>query len=121
MAPEYAGLLNALANTLGNYCGFVTAAMAGFLFDTLEDDEKAWNYIFIINGGIALTCGTYFQVYPVDPGALSGLTHIYRKREKKDLESFIQVSSLLYLCKQQDLNGHYNQKTHLFSTIKKMI
>jgi len=76
LAPEYAGLLNALANTLGNYCGFVTAAMAGFLFDTLEDDEKAWNYIFIINGGIALTCGTYFQVYPVDPGALSGLTHM---------------------------------------------
>ena len=66
MAPEYAGLLNALANTLGNYCGFVTAAMAGFLFDTLEDDEKAWNYIFIINGGIALTCGTYIPVYPVE-------------------------------------------------------
>ena len=72
MAPEYAGLLNALANTLGNYCGFVTAAMAGFLFDTLEDDEKAWNYIFIINGGIALTCGTYIQAYPVDPGNLIG-------------------------------------------------
>ena len=66
MAPEYAGLLNALANTLGNYCGFVTAAMAGFLFDTLEDDEKAWNYIFIINGGIALTCGKSLPMHLID-------------------------------------------------------
>ena len=76
MAPEYAGLLNALANTLGNYCGFVTAAMAGFLFDSLEDDEKAWNYIFIINGAIALTCGTYIREHPVDAGASSRFTYM---------------------------------------------
>ena len=60
MAPEYAGLMNALANSLGNYCGFITAAMAGFLLDRFDDNEKAWNYIFIITGGIAFTFGASF-------------------------------------------------------------
>ena len=34
LAPEYAGLINGLANTASNNAGSLTALMAGFLFDT---------------------------------------------------------------------------------------
>ena len=75
MAPEYAGLMNALANTLGNYCGFITAAMAGFLLDRFDDNEKAWNYIFIITGGIAFTFGESLQ-FELGPSYLGNLYDI---------------------------------------------
>ena len=42
--------------------------MAGYLFDTLEDTEQAWNYIFIFNVGISMLAGKYFYKIDVDDG-----------------------------------------------------
>ena len=36
LAPEYAGLLNGIANTAANNAGSLTALLAGFLFDKEE-------------------------------------------------------------------------------------
>ena len=45
LAPEYAGLLNGMANTAANNAGSLTALMAGFLFDT-----DSFIYIFVLTG-----------------------------------------------------------------------
>lgn len=111
MAPEYAGLLNALANTLGNYCGFVTAAMAGFLFDSLEDDEKAWNYIFIINGAIALTCGTYIREHPVDAASRSIISFYLHESHKDNLFRY----HLYFICANYKIQMDITNKRFAYS------
>ena len=42
--------------------------MAGYLFDTLEDTEQAWNYIFIFNVGISMLAGNFFYNNDLDDG-----------------------------------------------------
>ena len=63
IAPSLAGIVFAVANTFGNFPGFIAPIVAGTILEKFEDNvDLAWTIIFLETGVVCIVGALVFHV-----------------------------------------------------------
>merc|ERR1712062_473044 len=63
ISPEFAGVINALANTVANTSGFWAPFISGVIFDNYGQSSKSWAIVFFTTTAVALLTGLIYFIF----------------------------------------------------------